>query len=313
MLTKASQIEEFIKDYQRSRVIAIASVRATMNRALEFEKKFNKAFYEFTKDEVIEMYKAVDAISARSLQNLNLILKHAARWMLHNQKKDIKNIYDDITKDLIQECVNIAKKEGLILSREDLSGIQNELLNDTDKAILELLFLGVGGNWLKELTFFDMSQVDKSQCLIYFRTGKVISIDTETYDLIKRACLEDELISFGETMRISQVKSHGIFKQRCNALSASDNQKDEKDLERRFRFIQRRLLLMSKEFGIQLTSGNLQASGLLHMLRQGVKETGLNFREYVKTEEAANLAKRFDLYTSLYSQILVERFEGYFQ
>jgi hypothetical protein len=74
VLTKTNIVEEFIKDYQRSRVVAIASVRATMNRALEFEKKFNKAFYEFTEDEVIEMYKSVDAISARSLQNLNLIL-----------------------------------------------------------------------------------------------------------------------------------------------------------------------------------------------------------------------------------------------
>lgn len=313
MLTKTSQVEEFIKDYQRSRVVAIASVRATMNRALEFEKKFNKVFYEFTEDEIIEMYKAVDAISVRSLQNINLILKHAARWILHNQKKDIRNIYDKITKDLIQRCVNTEKKEGLILSREQLSDIQNELLNDTDKAILELLFLGVGGNWLKELTFFDMSQANHREGLLYFRTGKTISIDEETYDLIKRACVEDELISFGETMRISKVKSHGIFKQRSNALSASDNPNDEQDQERRFRFIQRRLLLMSKEFGIQLTSGNLQASGLLHMLKQGVKETGLSFREYVKTLEAEKLANQFDLYTTLYSQILVERFEGYFQ
>ena len=313
MLTKTSQVEEFIKDYQRSRVVAIASVRATLNRALEFEKKFDKAFYEFTENEVAEMYKSVDAISIRSLQNINLILKHAARWILHNQKKDIKNIYDDITKDLIQECVNVAKKEGLVLGREDLNTIQNELLNNTDKAILELLFLGTGGNWLKELTFFDMSQASRKEGLIYFRTGKTISIDEETYDLIKRACNEDELISFGETMRISKVKSHGIFKQRCNALSASDDPNDEQDLERRFRFIQRRLLLMSKEFGVQLTSGNLQSSGLLHMLKQGVKETGLSFREYVKTPESAKLAKQYDLYTNLYSQILVERFEEYFQ
>ena len=312
MLTKTIQVEEFIKDYQRSRVVAIASVRATMNRALEFERKFNKVFYEFTEDEVIEMYKAVDAISVRSLQNINLILKHAARWMLHNQKKDISNVYDRITKDLIQECVNTEKKEGLILSRGQLSDIQNELLNDTDKAILELLFLGTGGNWLKELTFFDMSQVDHKASVIYFRTGKVIPIDEETYDLIRRACREDELISFGETMRISRVKSHGIFKQRANALSASDNQNDERDLERRFRFIQRRLLLMSKEFGIQLTSGNLQASGLLHMLQQGVRETGLSFREYAKTEEAGKLAKQFDIYTEFYPQVLIERFEAYF-
>lgn len=312
MLTKTSQVEEFIKDYQRSRVVATASVRATMNRALEFEKKFGKIFYEFTEDEVIEMYKAVDAISARSLQNINLILKHAARWMLHVQNKDISNVYDKITKDLIQTCVNTAKKEGLILSREQLCSIQNELLNDTDKAILELLFLGAGGHWLKELTFFDMSQIDRANVTIYFRTGKVIPIDEEIYDLVKRACNEDELISFGETMRISKVVSHGIFKQRANALSASADPSDEQDLERRFRFIQRRLLLMSKEFGIQLTSGNLQSSGLLCMLQQGVKETGLSFREYVKTEEAKKLARQYDLYTELYAQILVERFEEYF-
>ena len=312
MLTKTNQIEEFIKDYQRSRVVAIASVRAALNRALEFEKKFKKVFYEFTEDEVAEMYRSIDAISVRSLQNINLTLKHAARWILHNQKKDIKNIYDDITKDLIQECVNVERKEGLILSREDLKSIQNELLNDTDKAILELLFLGIGGNWLKELTFFDMSQVNRKEGLIYFRTGKTIPIDEETYELIKRACAEEELISFGETMRISRVKSHGIFKQRSNALSASDNPSDERDTERRFRFIQRRLLLMSKEFGIQLTSGNLQSSGLLHMLRQGVRETGLSFREYTKTPEAKELARRYDLYTDLYVQILVERFERYF-
>ena len=311
MLTSL-KVEEFLKEYKRSRVIAEASTRATLNRALEYEKKFQKPFYEFTHDEIKTMYKAVDAVSVRSLQNINLTLKHAARYFLYNEKKDITNVYDSVNKDLIQECVNTTKKEGLILSREQLNDIQNELLNDTDKAILEMLFLGVGGTWLKELTFFNISQVDRNAGLMYFRTGKTISIDEDTYELIRRACNEDELISFGETMRISKVISHGLFKQRANALSASDDPNDEQDLERRFRFIQRRLLLMSKEFGIQLTSGNLQASGLLHCLKQGIKETGLSFREYVKTLEADKLAKRFDIYTDLYPQVLIEKFEEYF-
>ena len=258
------------------------------------------------------MYKAVDAVSVRSLQNINLTLKHAARYFLYNENKDISNVYDNVTKDLIQECINTTKKEGLILSREQLSDIQNELLNYTDKAILEMLFLGVGGTWLKELTFFNLSQVDHNAGLMYFRTGKTISIDEDTYELIRRACNEDELISFGETMRISKVISHGLFKQRANALSASDNPNDENDLARRFRFIQRRLLLISKEFGIQISSGNLQASGLLHCLKHGVNETGLSFREYIKTLEVEKLAKRFDIYTDLYPQVLIEKFEEYF-
>jgi hypothetical protein len=198
------------------------------------------------------------------------------------------------------------------LTKDGLAEIQGDLLNWTDKGILQMLFLGAGGNWLKELTFFDMSQVSRKEGLIYFRTGKTIPITEEDYDLIKNACAEEELISFGETSRISKVESYGFFKQRFNALSNSGDPNDEQDLERRFRFIQRRLLLISKDLGMQLNSGGLQTSGLLHHLRQGVEESGLAFREYVKTKEAKELARRYDIMSELYVQILIEKFEEYF-
>ena len=309
VLTTERQVEEFLDEYKRSRVIVEATVRASLNRALEFEKKFQKPFYDFTVDEILEMYKSTHAISDRSLQNTNLTLKHATRWI---KGLDIKNPYDDITKELILTCVDTKRKKNMVLTKDDLTEIQNELLNWTDKGILQMLFLGAGSNWLKELTFFDMSQVSRKDGLIYFRTGKIVPITEEDYGLIRNACAEEELISFGETSRISKVQSHGFFKQRFNALSDSDNPNDERDLERRFRFIQRRLLLISKDLGVQLNSGGLQTSGLLHHLKQGVKESGLTFREYVKTEEAKGLARRYDIVTGFYSQILVDKFEEYF-
>ena len=312
MLTTERQMERFLNEYSRSRVVVVASVRAILNRALEFERKFQKVFYDFTEDEVLEMYKSSHAISDRSLQNTNLTLKHAARWMIDEKKLNVKSIYEDITKELIIGCVDTKRKEGFILTRDDLTEIQNDLLNWTDKGILTMLFLGAGSNWLKELTFFDMSQVSRKEGLIYFKTGKTIHITEEDYELIKKACAEEELMSFGETSRISKVKSHGFFKQRFNALSDSDNPHDERDAERRFRFIQRRLLLISKDLGLQLTSSGLQTSGLLYHLKQGVEESGLTFREYVKTSEAKELARRYDILTSLYSQVLIEKFEKYF-
>jgi hypothetical protein len=313
MLTTESQMELFLTEYKRSRVIAEASVRAILNRALEFEHKFQRAFYEFTIDEILEMYKASHAISDRSLQNTNLILKHAARWMIDSKNLNVKSAYEDITKEVIQGCVDTKRKAGFILTKDDLEKIQNDLLNWTDKGILTMLFLGAGSNWLKELTFFDMSQVSRKEGLIYFKTGKVIPITEDDYELIRKACSEEELMSFGETSRISKVKSHGFFKQRFNALSANDDPNDEQDLERRFRFIQRRLLLISKDLGVQLNSGGLQTSGLLYYLSQGVEESGLSFREYVKTNEAKELARRYDIVTNFYAQILIEKFEGYFQ
>ena len=313
MLTKTNQVEEFIKDYQRNRVVAIASVRATMNRALEFEKKFEKAFYEFTEDEVIEMYKVVDAISARSLQNINLILKHAARWMLDNQKKDIGNIYDKITKDIIQQCVNVKRKDNLVIDRDQLIDIQNNLLNYVDKAILFLLFEGVGGYKLKELMFMDWNQVSRQDLKIYFRSGKSINITPEQYELLHYAFNEDELISFGTTSRISKVKSSGLYKVRFNALSDNADITNEGDVERRYRFAQRRLILISKDLGITLTSGSVQESGFLHYIKEGMQNSGLEFLEFIKTEECKVLARRYDLYTDLYVQIVKEKFYKYFQ
>ena len=312
MLTTEMEMEMFLVDYGRSRMITETSVRAVLKRALDFEQKFQKPFYMFTTNEILEMYKSYHTISDRSLQNFNLTLKHCVRWMADKKQLNIENPYEDITKELMQSCVDTNKKKNMILTQDDLEEIQSQLLNWTDKGILQMLFLGAGSNWLKELTFFDMSQVSRKEGLIYFKTGKTIRITEEDYELIRKACAEEELVSFGETSRISKVKSHGFFKQRFNALSDNGNPTDEQDLERRFRFVQRRLLLISKDLGVQLTSSGIQTGGLLHHLKQGVAASGMTFREYAKTQEAKELARRYDILTDFYSQILIEKFEGYF-
>ena len=313
MYTSEAKVEEFLNEYKRSRVIIETSVMAVLYRALKFEQEFRKAFYEFSVKEVLDMYKSYHAINIRSLQNTNLILKHFAKWTLHEQGLSTDNVYDTITKNLIEDCVDIKKKEGLIFSKDDIEDIQSQLLNWTDKGILLMLFLGAGANWLKELTFFNMNQVSREDKLIYFKTGKIIPITDEDYEIIEKACEEDELMSFGTTSRISRVRSEGLYKIRFNALSSNSNPNNEEDAARRFRWTQRRLLLISQDLGIRLTSSSLQASGLLHYLQQGMKESGLSFREYTKTEGARSLARRYDIYSELAPQILLEKFEMYFE
>lgn len=313
VLTQMGQIEDFIQDYQRSRVITIASVRAVLNRALEYERKFDKSFDQFTTDEVLIMYKDIGALSVRSLQNYNVILKHAARWFLDKQKKSIGNIYDNITKEMMQKCVDANKKDNLLISKSQLIDIQNHLLNDVDKAIVFLLFEGVGGRKLKELMFMDWSQVSHQDLKLYFRTGKTINITMSDYQLLRRAFQENELISFGTTQRISKVESFGLYKARFNTLSDNNNIMNESDIERRYRFAQRRLILISKDLDITLTSGGLQESGFLHYIKEGIQNSGLDFLEFIKTDECKMLAKRYDVHTDLYVQVVKEKFYKYFE
>jgi hypothetical protein len=313
VLTTEREVESFLNEYSRSRVIIETTVRASLNRALEFEKKFQKPFYDFTVDEILEMYKSTHAISDRSLQNTNLTLKHAARWILDQKGLSTQSPYEEVTKELILGCVDTKKKKNLILTKEDLMEIQGELLNWTDKAILFLLFEGVGGYMLKELLFMDWDQVSRKDLKIYFRSGKTIDITAEEYELLRNAFQEDELISFGTTSRVSRVKSLGIYKARFNSLSDNDNIADAGDVERRYRFCQRRLMLIAKDLGINITSGSIQESGFLHYIKEGMRRSGLEFLQYIKTEECKALARRYDVYTDLYVQIVREKFLQYFQ
>lgn len=313
ILTTEREVESFLAEYKRSRVIIETTVRASLNRALEFERKFQKPFYEFTIDETLEMYKSMHAISDRSLQNTNLTLKHAARWIIDKKGLSIvKSPYEDVTKELMQGCVDIKRKEGLILSREDLEEVQSQLLNDSDKCILLLLFEGVGGYKLKELMFMNWDQVSRQDLKIYFKSGKVVNITTQDYELLRRGFQEEELISYGTTNRISKVKSLGLYKSRFNSLSDNDDITNPEDVERRYRYAQRRMILISKDLGTTMTSGSIQESGFLHYIKEGIQQSGLDFLRYIRTEECKALARRYDLYTDLYVQIVKEKFYKYF-
>ena len=308
MYTGEQEIENFLQDYKRSRVIIETTTRATLNRATGFEKKFGKPFYQFTTDEALEMYESAHAISAVSLQNSNLVLKHAARWFAHQYNKEVSDTYENMTKEQLGTVIDVEKQRSMILSREDVNNIQSNLLNAIDRVIVEMLFQGVGGESLKELTFMDSSNVDRINSRLYFRTGKSIPVTDEICDMLTEAFAEDELISFGSTSRVSKVSGSGLYKVRCNALSENADYNNKADVERKYRWVQRRLILMSQDLGVKLTAGGLQASGLLHHIQLGVKEMGLGFKEFVKSEKCRELAQRYDIKSEFYSQIIYEKF-----
>lgn len=312
MYTSEKEIEDFLAEYKRSRIIIETTTRAALNRAIEFEERFEKPFYQFTTEEALEMYGSSHAISVVSLQNTNLLLKNASRWFRYKKGDMLDSSYEKITKDLLLTVVDTEKKNRLILGKDDVDDIMGQLLNLTDRCIIFMLFNGAGGYMLKELTFMHWDQVSEKDLKIYFKSGKIIDITTQDYEMLKQGFNEDELMSFGSTSRVSKVRSLGLYKARFNALSDNDNPDDNADLERRYRFVQRRLHLISKDLGVKLTSSGIQSSGLLWHLQQGVKETGMTFREYVRTEAARELARRYDIMSELYTQILWEKFSQYF-
>lgn len=312
MYTTEQEIEDFLQEYSRSKIVVPATVRATLNRAIEFEYKFNKPFHLFATDEALKMYQSIHAVSVVSLQNMNLLLKNAARWMRYKNGGTVDSVYEKITKDMLETVADKEKQKSLILSKDDVESLMDQLLNWTDRAILFLLFEGVDGYLLDQLTFMRWEQVSHSDLKIYLRNGDTIDITEPDYEILKKGFHEDELISYGSTARTAKVRSLGLYKARANSLSDNDDPEDNADVERRYRFITRRLALISKDLGVKLSPSILQTSGLLWYIQQGMKEADMNFREFTTTGECFKIAKRYGIRSALYTQIVRDKLEQYF-
>jgi hypothetical protein len=310
MYTSEVKINGFIEEYGRSHVIIDTTVRAVLRKAVEYEQVYHKPFYEFDKAEIIAMFTSTRNKSVRSLLNGNLILKYASRWFLDQRNKPIDNPYDEITKDELKQCIDISTTDKMFVTRDQVNMIQGELLNDTDKAIIEVLFLGMTGRWNWEATYLTPDQVSYSDMCIYFRTGKIVPIDERAYHILQSAFKESELISYNNIASVSQVIGEGIYKIRCNTLNPNDNAKDDDDARRRARWMQRRLDLVAEYVGVPMTPKSLSACGFWHYSHVDMQEMGIeNFKEYLSTEKGRALAARYGFKSKTYINTLLSKYE----
>lgn len=312
MYTTEAQKEEFLKEYFRSRVVSATMVNAVLNRAIDNERKFQKEFYNFTKEEILQMYTDAKTKSDRTLQNWNLTLKHAARWFLYSQNKSTDSAYETITRDDLKECVDVNAVDQMLITQSQLQAMQDDLMNYTDKAILSLLFLGVGGENLKEITFLTSDQLSREDKRIYFRNGKLICLSDRDFDIISKALEEDSLVSYGPEETVVRVSTGSIYKIRSNTRNENNNINNEDDRMRRMRWLHRRVTLMSEYLGIKMTPKSINASGLWHALNEKMKEKGIDdIKEYLNTDSGRRVAWRYGFGGEYYASTLLDKFRKY--
>lgn len=294
------QKEAFIEEYLRSKVVASTSLYAIFRKTERFEQDLDKDVSEFNKEEILHMLKSFRSKSVNSLLNYVVILKHYSRWTTGVVGQ---NDYELIGKKDVESLVD--KNANVLLTREDLDEIEENLLNWTDRAIIELLWEGIAGPNMKELFYFSKENVDFESGIITTASGKR-HLTERLKDLLPKAFAETEVMPYGKTLRVFHVTGKGrIYKERANSRGVVSD-------DACFRYIYRKIQIFRDYLEIPgLTMKNLQASGLWHYLQIAQKETKLDIREFLKTKEGKRLAEKYgfgdywvDNITSKYSQYL---------
>ena len=279
--------EGFIQDYMRSRVVAKTSLYSLFRKVEPYEEKFNKDCSEFSTEEILEMYKKFGARSHHVLLNYNVILKAYCAWRRHYHGCTNIIEYENINTDMVRGLIPEDAKR--VLSREEVTEIEEQLYNFTDQAIIEALFEGLSGNSMRDLTGVELNMIDQKEKQLMLPDGRVFDLTDRLCDLLVKACTEEEYVCYGDTLRVKKLNGKNkLYKERDNAHAADSD-------DRFFRWIYRRVMNYRKFVGIDgLTMKNLQTAGMTHYLKLGMETTGLGLKEYLLTTSGQRLMDKYN-------------------
>ena len=296
--------EGFINDYMRSRVIARTSLYSLLRKTEPFEEKYNKDCSKFNKMEVLDMYRDFHAKSVYVLLNYNVILKAYCAWRRYYHKENTTDAYDKITIELLKPCISPDSMR--FLSREELTDIEENLYNATDRAIVECLWEGLSGPSMNDLVSINTQMIDSAGKVIYFPDGRQVVLTDRLHDLLFKAFAEDEYLCYGESMRIKKLIGSGsLYKERDNAYAVDSNDKA-------FRWVYRKIQNFRNHVNIPgMTMKNIHLSGMYHYLCQGMQDTGLDLRNFLKSEDGKALAQKYGFHSDSYIDNLTHRFRDF--
>ena len=293
--------ESFIRDYMKSRVIAETSLYSLFRKTQEYEENLNKDCSEFTIVEALEMYENFKAKSVYVLLNYNVILKAYCAWCKYYNGLKTEIAYDSISKNMLEPL--ISEDAIKILSREDVTDIEDQLLNWTDKAIVEALFEGLSGNSMRDLIIINTEMIDHKTKQLIFEDGRVFDLTDRLYNLLIRSFNEVEYICYGSTMRVKKLIGIGrLYKERDNAHALESD-------DRNFRWVYRKIQNIRRHVGMDnLTMKNLAVSGLIYYLRNGMSLTGLDLKSFLLTENGNKIMDKYGYNSSFRIDNIVNRY-----
>lgn len=294
---------EFIKDYMRSRIVAATSLSGMFNKTALFEQKMNKDCSQFTKAEILDMYRQFGAKSVNVLSNYNVYLKSYTAYRLYYKQIDGINAYEDINKEDLKQCLDSDILKQIYITREQLDDIEDELLNYTDKAIVEALWHGISGKSMRDIGSLNENMLSEDKQSLIFPDGRVIKISKKLSEYLIKAFHETEYLCYGTTLRVEKVNGYGrLYKERANSYAG-----DSDDVV--FRYFYRKIMNYRKYLDIPiLTMKTIQASGLLYELQKGMQENGCTMREFLSTEKGRELALQYGYKLDYYVDVIADKY-----
>lgn len=300
----------YIKVKEDAVTLPYRSLELLFEKTEPFEEKNGKDVCEWTTSEIMEFYKYIDAYSFSSLVVRNSNLTQYTNWCLtETLVPDGQNHYQEIRPDMLESCVNKEFLSKLIISREDLVRVIDELPNYTDRYMMLAFFEGICGIRYSEMTSLTIDDISGNK--VTLRSGRVLPISDKLKEIAEFAATEESYQTYGpagKVVKYSDLNSSGaIFKVIKKNRPISDDSSMVQVVCRRFVKALDYLGLPKR-----MTIKNLMVSGKLNFIKCIMKREGKTVEEVI-VDNRDEINARYDVDQIKSSAVFLRKYRQYFE
>lgn len=300
----------YIKIKEDAVTLPYRSLELLFEKTEPFEEKNGKDVCEWTTSEIMEFYKYIDAYSFSSLVVRNSNLTQYTNWCLtETLVPDGQNHYQEIRPDMLESCVNKEFLSKLIISREDLVRVIDELPNYTDRYMMLAFFEGICGIRYSEMTSLKIDDISGNKATL--RSGRVLTISDKLKEIAEFAAAEESYQTYGpagKVVKYSDLNSSGaIFKViKKNRPIADDSSMVQ--------VVCRRFVKALDYLGLpkRMTIKNLMVSGKLNFIKCIMEREGKTVEEVI-VDNRDEINARYDVDQIKSSAVFLRKYRQYFE
>lgn len=299
-----SRKKEYLKwDSSRHTKRPAGSLERMFDRISRYEEQYERDVCDFSKTEIIKLYKSLNPSCISSLDVMHSNLRIYADWCLQNHLvEDNMNHFCEVERETFFGCINQARINLNTITYEEIQGFASDMYNASDAFLLLAMFEGIKGKDYCELLNVKLSDFDLTTHTVKLCTGRVLPVSDKLLGFATIGAEDKSYYSFGEHPRaISFVENDDTI------IKSFNNVKDTVTERQKGRRIYARLNRISRFLGIDgIRTNDIIRSGEIHFVNERCKELGISGHDYLFSDHVKELKERFGIQSFARSTFMLQ-------
>lgn len=245
-----------------------------LKKVVPIEKMTGKDLADFTRDEIINLYKSFNLRSKHTLITATYFFFNYYNWCLHEKyvTNQINQFDPNMIKSIVDEVIPMELVEDKYFRIQEMYDYIDRVYDPVNKFILYASFRGCLGAEGEDIVNLKLSDIDKESKTVNLYSGKVLKVDDLFIQLAEEA---DKQTMYQP--EADKVNYFGRFEYDESIYIIKTCRTKAKDTPVKYGVIQQRIRLIKEQAGNRFVNlKNSYDNGLVNYIKERFEEMGVS-------------------------------------